>query len=371
MRRAALLASLSLPLAACGELAEPPSKLALPLTAAPHVLYLNFDGATIQKSATTSDAAKNISFLGGGTIPPFPGDVAARKKVTDIVAKAFKAYNVQVVTVRPATGDYHMGVIGGHAADIGVVKTAGVSPFDCGNAGQRDIFFVFAAHMQASSTLMLPERVSQTTAHEAGHGFGLPHSSGDPCDLMVAPFDLVCPGFYRAFLDKQLGVPDLSCGSAATNSHQELLKNLGPASATTPPAPPAPPPPAPPAPPPPDAGAGKRADHAPIAVEPDSRPPPPPPPSPPPPEPPPSSPTEPPPQGTDDDVSHRMGGGCAMGASTGSEAGLALLLLSLFVRDRSSPRPSPRGGSRAPGAGGRARGADRGARCDRLRTCPR
>ncbi len=328
-------------LASCGAPPGETSALRLALTA-PRVLYLNFDGATITKSSKTSDATTNTSFLGGGTLAPYPGDATARGKVASLVAQAFKPYNVKVVTARPATGDYQMGVIGGYASNLGIGTTAGISPLDCGDANGRDIFFVFAAHMAAKSTLMLAERVSQSTAHEAGHSFGLPHSN-DPCDLMVSPFDAVCPaGFFRSFLDKAMSCVDLSCGPSTTNSHQQLLKNLGPAQASPPP----PPPPAPDAAPAKDHGASPdraRDRGAPAPALDAGTPPPPPPPTTPPPPPPATTPETPAsPELGEAEGPSVLEGGCALGGADLPELPLALLVLLLFAARAAREDPTVR-----------------------------
>jgi hypothetical protein len=208
----------------------------VPFATAPAVLFLNFDGATITKSTKTSDAATNVSFIGGGVIPAFAvGNQTLRTQIAQIVTQAYQPFNIKIVTARPASGDYQMIMIGGKPSAIGLSGAfPGISPMDCGNANPRDIGFVFADYMASTSTALLGERISQTTAHESGHLQGLPHS-GDPCDLMVSPFDSVCStGFFRSFLDKQMTAPDQGCGSATTNSFKLLLAALGPAQITPP-----------------------------------------------------------------------------------------------------------------------------------------
>lgn len=206
------------------------------------VLFVNFDGATISKASNMSDAETGQSFIGGGTIPPFAGDAAARAGVIGYLKALYAAYDLTIVTARPASGDYDMAVVGGWPASIGLgAGPAGVAPLDCGNVLRRDISFTFSEVIRsslgssASSTLFL-QHVAKTIAHETGHTYGLPHSA-DGCDLMSYS-QCAQP---KAFLDKEMALQADSqgpkgCNLGSMNSHKLLLQALGPA-----PAPPAPP----------------------------------------------------------------------------------------------------------------------------------
>jgi len=203
------------------------------------VLYVNFDGAQITKSST-SDATTNSSFIGGGTVPPFDGDQATRDQVVALVTQLYDAYNIQIVTSRPASGDYDMALVGGTPADLGLTyssNVAGVAPMDCDDKLPRDIAFIFSDSIKAlTSASKYAQRVAETTAHESGHTYGLPHSDVG-CDLM----SYSSCAELKTFLDQTMPMQSDSygkCGLTTMNSHQLLLGTLGPAS-TQPPAPPA------------------------------------------------------------------------------------------------------------------------------------
>ena len=102
----------------------------------PTVLFLNFDGGTINK-AYKSDALSNSSFIGnGGAIPAFPGTAAHRTEVVTRVQQLFADFNVVVVDQRPSSGDYTMIMVGGWPSSINFAAssgTTGVAPLDCGN----------------------------------------------------------------------------------------------------------------------------------------------------------------------------------------------------------------------------------------------
>ncbi len=196
---------------------------------APTVLYLNFDGATITKS-NKSDASTNTSFIGGGTVPSFPGTQADRQQVISFVKQLYARYNIQIVTSRPAAGDYDMALFGGTPADLNLnvpSNVAGVAPMDCDNKMKRDIAFIFAGSIKAilGSSSKFAQRVAETGAHEAGHTYGLPHS-GVGCDLMSYS---QC-ATLKTFLDQTMPMQSDSygkCGMTQMNSHSILIGALG------------------------------------------------------------------------------------------------------------------------------------------------
>ncbi len=193
----------------------------------PAVLFLNFDGATIVKGATSS-AAGDQSPLCAGTFPafdhrPFGPD---RRQVLDAIATAvgelFSAYDLQVVQARPGRGPYDMALISGLKAGCGYPQgIAGLAPLDCDDAGPEDVVFVFGGGLSDLGWVAL------TAAHEVAHARGVPHSS-EPCDVMSP---VLCAAGSKRFLDTDAAVwPDHlgRCGLYTTNSHKLLSVVLGP-----------------------------------------------------------------------------------------------------------------------------------------------
>lgn len=133
----------ALALAACGDnggtvdSGAPPRDAGPDATAAaPLVLFLDFDGATLTKG--TNDPATDVSALirpGGATVPPWregaPGRAASVAAVAADVAALLADYNVDVVTTRPAAGPYDMVVFGGESSAL--FGAAGIVSF----GGQR------------------------------------------------------------------------------------------------------------------------------------------------------------------------------------------------------------------------------------------
>ncbi len=196
---------------------------------APTVLFLNFDGVTITKGSS-SNATTNTSFIGGGTVPPFSGTEAEKQQAVTLIKQLYARYNVQVVTTRPSSGYYDMTVIGGTPAHLGLSygsSVMGVAPMDCYNRMPSDVHFCFADNIRAyyPSGSALSQRVAETSSHEAGHVYGLPHT-GDGCDLMSYSKCSV----LKTFLDKTIPMQSDSygtCGFTQINTDQELLKVLG------------------------------------------------------------------------------------------------------------------------------------------------
>jgi hypothetical protein len=230
-----LLASLSRsaladPVAFLDEALEVPPPVLVPFAGTTTtVLYLNTDGAEITKVAGGGDAHQNTSPLCGGTFPPFdhtPFGQVRSVVVAELageVDKLFSAFNIQVVTTRPAAPPYGMVVIGGQPALCGMAAGySGLAPLDCGDAWPGDVSFVFS-----DGITWLP-MLAVVVAHEAGHSFGLPHTT-ESCDVMS---NFLCTTGDKGFLDVDAPVaPDHlgKCGLTSTNSHELLLQALGPA----------------------------------------------------------------------------------------------------------------------------------------------
>lgn len=218
-------------------LAPPPAAPALrPYLGGSALLYLGLDGATITKVSSGGSAPTDTSPLCGATITAFehaPLGPSRSEVIADLVREVralFAAYDLEVVTARPAAPQYQMAVVGGAPALCGFpAGYSGMAPLDCGDANPSDVLFVFSDGITSLKMLAI------VIAHEAGHAYGLPHSSA-PCDVMS---NKLCDGpagpLAKTFLDTSAAVtPDHlgKCGLSTTNSHRQLLTLLGPRAAS-------------------------------------------------------------------------------------------------------------------------------------------
>ena len=74
----------------------------------------------------------------------FQGSDAVWEQVVQCVKQAYADFDVQIVTDRPASGNYHMAIVAGYSSDVGESDgVMGVSPFTCGYIPDA-ISFTFA-----------------------------------------------------------------------------------------------------------------------------------------------------------------------------------------------------------------------------------
>jgi hypothetical protein len=198
------------------------------------VLFLELEGVQISKGLV-SDAASNQSYVCGASFPAWDASRFGSDRSESIrrlrtrVEDLFVDFNLRVVTERPAQPPYVMVVVGGTASLCGRSDNlGGLGPLDCGNADLSDVAFVFGA------TLIDLDGLAVAIAHEAGHTWGLPHTT-EPCDVMSSMW---CSGGAKRFRDQEMtvppGDPSGSCGLTTSNSWQRLRQVLGPGPAPAP-----------------------------------------------------------------------------------------------------------------------------------------
>lgn len=201
------------------------------------VVFLNFDGVTLTRSFTNDDARINVSAIVNSpteVVPPFdPADLVSTGGLSraQIIAQVVEdlyvihePYDVEFVTVRPASGDYSMVVFGGNCDEVASRNCAGVAIRDCGDQMPANVTFVFARGLRVRD-------LATTAAQEAAHAWGLGHTD-DREDIMYPVIQQQSPRSYGAGnITGANGSPDGSgCPSTATyqDSHGRLLQNIGP-----------------------------------------------------------------------------------------------------------------------------------------------
>jgi len=251
-RAAAAVAMLVSALAACTLPAPNEQVSAL---GAPHVLYLDFHGASISAGAS-DDAVMSIAALGSAIVPSFDASIVApdvsaaelTAVLVDRVRTMYLPFGVTIVTEAPTSGDYARILVGGTAAVLtppAPSSSAGVSTLDCVDANPRSVGFAFSD--EAAPKFGGPVALAATIAHEAGHGYGLEHvttttdpmyAAGIPQQMLADLFALAFSGGpYSPFTAGGGSQPE-SCGRASPLDNVAILSAaLGTRTATS--APPA------------------------------------------------------------------------------------------------------------------------------------
>jgi uncharacterized protein (TIGR03382 family) len=194
----------------------------------PAIIFVNFDGATLTQGG--DHAPMDSSEIFGGEFAPY-GVGDKRAAVMQATRADWVAYNIDVVDVRPASGDYTMNMTGPtNFVGAGVL---GIAPLDCWNQGNpNNVTYAFHSvddGFDAATT-------ATTIGQEVAHSYGLEHVD-EPGDILN-PFNA---GGNPSFIDECLPLSDGGfasfCASqhaefcpdgTGQNSHQELLRIFGP-----------------------------------------------------------------------------------------------------------------------------------------------
>jgi hypothetical protein len=180
-----------------------------------HTIYLNFEGADLIADPSGNDARTGHTFLinSNKTVPPFLNGVANRdtfiNTIVATVTQQLAPYDVQVVTMRPASGEFMMVVFGGASQDIiGQGNVGSFGPLDCGNLSNDDIMFVFDA--------MLDVPLANAAMFTIGIAIGLSTTSLPGDCLSVSTATAVCTLSGSAPISPSTG----ACPNAAPNQDE-------------------------------------------------------------------------------------------------------------------------------------------------------
>lgn len=159
--------------ASSSDIDAPPQQLidAAP-TCSSRVVYLNFEGQTLQDAAASDATLNRASWLNqaSGTATPFQeGNGNRAQIIADITAgvrTALSQFPITVVTQRPVTGPYVMIVYGGNANDVGSNYGFAVNELDCNESEKSDVAWI-------SNNYTTTLRHVNTTIGAIGFGLGL------------------------------------------------------------------------------------------------------------------------------------------------------------------------------------------------------
>lgn len=196
-------------------------------------LYVNGGGARLTGGWDDSAADVSSIALRAGdelVVPAWQGGARRWRRVIDCVRDRFGEFAVDVVTDRPASGDYIMIVVGGDPALIGMPDSvSGIAPYT-GSVLRTAVGYVFSESLRHDV-----EATCVSILHEAGHAMGLDHAY-----LCEDPMSYLWGCGEKRFRDEDAycgeGEPR-SCGdgTVAQNSWRHLAALVGLRDGGTPP----------------------------------------------------------------------------------------------------------------------------------------
>lgn len=203
--------------------------------AGPRVVYLNREGASLTAGPDDSDLNVSSVVASSGMesfdVPAYHGSNAAWNSIVSCVQDQFEAYDVEVVDRRPVSGSYVMAMVGGRSGELQATTNAlgnsgrpmsGLAPMN-GHVIEDAVVFVFARQITSGARV-----VCETVAHEVAHAYGLDHTMNARDPMSYLPRRA-----RRSFQDQEAQCGERAArvctdGQASQNSHQELLRTLGP-----------------------------------------------------------------------------------------------------------------------------------------------
>lgn len=194
-----------------------------------NVIYLNNckpNGCQLTRGQENSTQNKS-SIIGGqtATVQPFAYSDTVWQQVVDCVKQTYSPFGVEIVTARPASGNYHMAIVAGLPQNIGEPQgVGGVSPFSCGYLPNA-ISYSFANVYGGSVN-----DICWTVAQETAHSWGLDHKfdNRDPMTYLQS-------GPSRKNFMNETGSCgefsarscDCNYGGPGMNSYAEILGTFG------------------------------------------------------------------------------------------------------------------------------------------------
>jgi hypothetical protein len=204
-----------------------------------HVIYMNNCAGGCTLHAGYDDSLTNTSSVPNGTsnVSAYAGSSTQWNQLVQCVQQTYAPFNVQIVTTRPASGNYHMAIVAGHASDVGESQgVLGVSPFTCDYI-PNSISFTFANEEPTNI-----DDLCWTVAQETAHSWGLDHKfdNRDPMTYLstgpsVKSFQNQA-GSCGEYSARTCSCTYQGTGSSAENSYALIMATFGPSGPdTTPP----------------------------------------------------------------------------------------------------------------------------------------
>jgi hypothetical protein len=198
-----------------------------------NVIYLNNckpNGCAVTPGNDNAMTNRSSIPSQSSTVTPFAYSDSNWQLVVDCVKATYAPFGVQIVTERPATGNYHMAIVAGRPGDVQMQNgVGGVSPFSCGYIPNA-ISFSFA-NIYGGSV----DDVCWTVAQETAHSWGLDHKfdNKDPMTYLQS-------GPSRKSFQNMAGpcgensARSCQCGGSTMNSFQAIMQTFGSSTPTPP-----------------------------------------------------------------------------------------------------------------------------------------
>jgi hypothetical protein len=137
-----------------------------------HTIFLNrcVGGCTLHPGNNNSTTDTSSIPNGTAQISEYMGTDAQWNQIVSCVKATYAPFNVQIVTTRPTSGNYHMAIVAGYASEVGEQQgVLGVSPFTCDYI-PNSISFSFANEEPTNI-----DDICWTVSQETAHSWGLDH----------------------------------------------------------------------------------------------------------------------------------------------------------------------------------------------------
>jgi hypothetical protein len=198
-----------------------------------NVIYLNNckpNGCTVSPGGDNSLTNHSSIPSSASTVTAFAYSDAVWSQVVDCVRQTYAPFAVQIVTDRPASGNYHMAIVAGTPQNVQMQQgVGGVSPFTCGYI-PNSISFSFA-NIYGGDV----DQICWTVAQETAHSWGLDHKFDNK-----DPMTYLDSGPSRKAFQNMAGscgeyqARTCQCGGSTMNSFTEILQTFGGSTPTPP-----------------------------------------------------------------------------------------------------------------------------------------
>ena len=198
-----------------------------------NVIYLNNckpNGCQVSPGQDNSATNRSSIPEQASTVTAFAYSDSNWQQVVQCVKDTYASFGVQIVTERPASGNYHMAIVAGRPQDVQMQSgVGGVSPFACGFINNA-ISFSFA-NIYGGSV----DDVCWTVAQETAHSWGLDHKFDNKDPMTYLQSGPSRKSFQNAAGPcGEFSARNCQCGGSNMNSFAMIMGTFGSSTPTPP-----------------------------------------------------------------------------------------------------------------------------------------